>query len=88
MKYTNQHYVEIGELVTIEIAFSEAAMHMQVAGTIMQARLVARGNYWPAAQLYRDGQEYSFPITPGEAGFYFDSERKQFYCYLAEEQAQ
>lgn len=75
------HYVAIGDLVTIEVAHSEVAMHMQVAGTIMQARLLPAGDRWPCAQLYLDGREFSAPITPGEAGFYYDSERKQFYCY-------
>lgn len=75
-----KHFVEIGEIVRIEIAFSEVCMHMHVAGEVMNVRL--QGEQYPCAQLLLDdGREFSAPITPGEAGFY--SEGGRYYCYPA-----
>jgi hypothetical protein len=77
-----QVFVEFGETVTLEMPFSEVCMHMRIAGTVMQVRLQAPHGY-ANAQLIRDGQEFSFPITPGEAGFYFE-EGRGYYCYPVE----
>jgi hypothetical protein len=47
-------------------------MSMRVAGQVLEVELTS-GPY-PMAQLFKDGAEYSFPVTTGEAGVYQDSE--------------
>ena len=81
-----QQYVTPGQRVRMELPFSEVCMHMQVAGKVMVVQLLDRE--YPMAQLHRDdGTEFSAPITTGEAGFYWDSERRQHYCYPTQETA-
>ena len=78
---TEKRYVNVGDVVTMEIAHSEVCMHMQVAGSIMKVHL--QGELRPCAQLLRlDGTEFSAPITTGEAGFYYEDGR--YYCYPVE----
>lgn len=73
------YYVKPGEIVRLELPFSEVCVHMRVAGTVMSVRFEESG-----AQLLReDGGEFSVPITTGEAGFYFDSVAGKHYCYPA-----
>ena len=76
----NRFYPLPGDVVRIEIAFSEAAMHMQVAGRVMNVRFQSPHGYPNAQLLLEDGREYSAPITPGEAGFYCDNDGR-YYCY-------
>lgn len=78
-----RRFVEIGDVVTMEIAHSEACMHMQVAGTIMKVRLQAPHGNVHAQLLRPDGTEFSSSITTGEAGFYCENGR--YYCYPVEE---
>lgn len=60
-----------GDVVNIELPFSEVCCHMHVAGKRMNVRL----NAFMGAQLLNDdGSNFSFAITPGEAGIYHDSE--------------
>jgi len=55
---------KIGSTVTVELPYSEACMHMRVAGKTMEVLVLQNG-----AQLFdSDGKEFSFPITHGEAG--------------------
>lgn len=76
MKVYTPQYVKVGDTVNMEIAFSEVAMHMRVAGKVMPVKLVSER----MAQLLRpDGSDFSFPITMGEAGFYEDSRGIYFY---------
>lgn len=56
------------ELV-LRLPYSEVCMHLRVAGTRMRARLLADGM---VQLLDQDGQEFSFPITAGEAGLHHD----------------
>jgi len=71
-------YIRPGEKVLMECAYSEAAMHLGVAGKVMTVKLLE--TEYPTAQLYRrNGEEKSFPITYSEAGFYQDE--GGFYYY-------
>lgn len=72
MKRYTKKYVVPGQRFENEMPFSEACMSMQIAGKVLEVELTS-GKY-PMAQLYKDGQEYSFPVTTGEAGIYQDSE--------------
>ena len=84
MAITEKHFVSAGETVRMELPYSEVCMHMQVAGCVMGVRLQVSDRGYASAQLLRDdGKEYSAPITPGEAGFYFEDGR--YYCYATPE---
>lgn len=72
-----RRFVQPGDVVRIEIAFSEVCMFMHVAGKAMQVRFQSA---YAAQLLYDDGREFSAAITPGEAGFYFDP-KDGYYCY-------
>ena len=62
-------FIAPGEYGVMEIGYSEAAMHLRVAGKTMLFLLLDR--QYPMVQLYDDdGHDYSFPILPGEAGLY------------------
>ena len=78
--YSRKTYVKPGDKVYMEIAYSECAMSMRVAGTVMEVELIQSqaciGCY---AQLYKCGLEYSAPITSGEAGFYCDEGGYYYY---------
>lgn len=57
-----------GQRVRVRLPWSEVCMHLRVAGKVMTCELVEGGS---AVQLYdEEGDPYSFPITPGEAGFF------------------
>jgi len=79
--YSKKTYVDFGQHVTMEIGWSEAAMHLQIAGKILEVelRLTVPDKSVCVAQVHKDGAEYSFPITPGEAGFYWDSDGYYYY---------
>lgn len=56
--------MHIGEVLEIELPYSEVLMFMRVAGTAMHVECLANG-----AQLRdADGNAFSFPVTHGEAG--------------------
>lgn len=74
-------YIERGQVVTLELPYSEVCMHMGVAGQVMQVRLTPGPH--PMAQLIRDGRPFSFPVTTGEAGIYRDA--NGYYAYAAQE---
>lgn len=71
-------YVSPGQTVRMEIAFSEAAMSMRIAGQVLDVQLVP-AQYGACAQVYKNGFQYSFPITTGEAGFYQDDGGYYYY---------
>lgn len=76
-------YVKANEVVRLELSYSEVCMHMRVAGLEMDVRFQVSERGYASAQLLRDdGQEFSAAITPGEAGFYMDSDG--WYCYPTE----
>lgn len=57
-----------GERVEVRLPWSEVCMHMRVAGEVMFAELTEDGQ---GIQLYdAEGDQFSFPITLGEAGFH------------------
>jgi hypothetical protein len=63
LDYSRKTYVRPGERVTMLIAHSEAAMHMRVAGLLLEVLLTE--DQHPMAQLHVSGHEYSWPITTG-----------------------
>ncbi len=76
-------YIRVGQRVLIECAFSEACMHMRVAGRLMYAEVLRSEAGYYSVQLYTsndpDGMPFSFPIGVGEAGFYQDEVGKVYY---------
>jgi hypothetical protein len=80
---------KLGERVPVVGCYSEAMMHLGVAGQPIQVALVEQKNLRgetipglrPMAQIYHGNRPYSFPVLPGEAGFYEDEEG--FYCYVS-----
>jgi hypothetical protein len=79
-----QHFINPGETARMTIAHSEVAMHMGVAGKVMNVRLEPTERYAVAQLLTDDGREFSAPITVGEAGFYSERSgdgRTLFYYY-------
>lgn len=72
-----KRYMNVGDRAVITISHSEACMHMKIAGQILETELV-RPN---AVQIYKGGEVFSSPVTTGEAGYYWDSEKKQHYVY-------
>jgi hypothetical protein len=65
-----KQYIVRGERVPNEMPWSEVCMHMRVAGLVLDVEII--GEQYPMAQLYRDGQPFSAPITLGEAGIHQD----------------
>jgi hypothetical protein len=74
-----------GGYAEIELPFSEVAMHMGVAGTVMIVQLIVSEEGQFCAQLYTDElKRFSAPITIGEAGIYHTrghDSRPIFYHY-------
>lgn len=83
MRGTPKRFVQPGDVVRIEISFSEVAMYMHVAGEVMNVRFQSPYGYPNAQLLLEDGRPFSAPITPGEAGFYCEDGR--YYCYPVED---
>jgi hypothetical protein len=67
-----QRYVRPGEEFTHQVAWSEVACHLQVAGKRMRMVLQVGAEPWQASVqlLTSGGAPYSAPILPGEAGLY------------------
>ena len=64
---------------TITLPWSEVCMHMKVADKTMLGSLTEDGTM---VQLWTDeGEKFSAPITPTEAGLFYDSVRGQHYYY-------
>jgi hypothetical protein len=75
-------YVDTGDIVMMEMPYSEVCMSMRVAGHTMFAKVVSGAMGTTAAQLYElNGKPFSFPILMGEAGFLFDGNIRRYYCY-------
>jgi hypothetical protein len=70
--------VEVGDVVVVTLPYSEVCMHMRVAGTRRPIRVLEDG----AQILNEDGTPFSFPITQGEAGLFFD--RADSVLYLSD----
>lgn len=61
--------INVGEIVRVELPFSEVCMHMRVAGVSRNVEVRSDG----AQILNEDGSKFSFPVTHGEAGVYRDA---------------
>ena len=71
-------YLDVGDDFRHEMPYSEVCMHLNVDGKEMAGSLVEGG----MVQLWNDdGSQFSFPITAGEAGLYWDSTRGAYYYY-------
>jgi len=69
--------VEEGKRYRKAMPASEAMMHMKVVDQVFTIELFGH-----MVQLYReDGTEFSFKVTAGEAGLYYDSELSCYYFY-------
>ncbi|MFC4498473.1 MULTISPECIES: hypothetical protein [Streptomyces] len=71
--------LEIGDRIFLTMPWSEVCVHLQVADRVMEVEVREHG-----AQLLKDGEPYSIPITWGEAGIYTDSTTNKPYTYTAE----
>lgn len=79
MRSINPIYPKPGPKVRVKLPHSEACMHLKIAGQVREVALTESGNM---VQVYNhDGSPLSFPITPGEGGFYYDRELKMHYVY-------
>jgi len=63
-------YVKAGDIVEIVLPYSEVCMHLGLAGLGQKVQILSDG----VQILTVDGNNFSFPITYGEAGIYSDSE--------------
>ncbi|HZF23999.1 MAG TPA: hypothetical protein VE030_11115 [Burkholderiales bacterium] len=79
-----RRFVAPGDVVRLEIPSSEVCMSMHVAGEVMNVRFQSPHSYPNAQLLMDDGREFSAPITPGEAGFYYEDGK--YYCYPVDAQ--
>lgn len=72
--------VRSGDVVTVELPFSEVCIHMGVAGKRHRVRVEGPGarHRRTAYILYDDGGEV--PVTPGEAGIRTDTDGT-YYIY-------
>lgn len=61
--------IKTGDTVPVRLPWSEACMHLKVAGQVRNVRILATG----AQILNDDGTGYSFPVTHGEAGIFQDA---------------
>lgn len=74
-------YAQPGETVTLELPWSEVCMSMHVAGRTAQVRLEPCDDHGRCvAQIFDDnGRPFSFPVLPGEAGFYRNTDGWYYY---------
>ncbi|MEV7870150.1 hypothetical protein AB0P17_29585 [Streptomyces sp. NPDC088124] len=71
--------LEIGDRGRSEMPYSEVCMDMGIAGQVLEIEVRQH-----CAQLHKEGQPFSSPITWGEAGIYTDCTTGQPYTYDAE----
>jgi hypothetical protein len=84
MSTRRQRYVNPGDMVRVIGNYSEVMCHMRVAGKPIVVELLYKHhgtNIYFYAQVYKDLRPCGGPITTGEAGFFFDSEKNQYYTY-------
>jgi hypothetical protein len=62
--------VNLDQMVEVTLPYSEVCVHMKVAGKRMKVKLQTP---WQAQLFTMEGEPFSFPIAPGEAGIYSDS---------------
>jgi hypothetical protein len=76
-------YPLVGQRVRVVGCWSEVMMHFGLAEKPVEIALT--GGPHPMAEVYVNGRLFSAPITPGEAGFYWDDTRKRHYTYPADD---
>jgi hypothetical protein len=74
MNTTVRRSLRVGETVTLELPYSEVAMHLRVAGEHRPVRVLEAG----AQVLNPDGSPFSFPVLHGEAGIYAYSDGRLY----------
>lgn len=68
--------IQPGETGNVQIVYSEAACHLRVAGKCLPVTLLDHR----MAQIHNeDGSKYSFPVTAGEAGIYWNASGHYYY---------
>jgi hypothetical protein len=81
--YTLRCYPEVGEPVPAIGNCSEVIMYMRLDDKPIDVELV--GDKHKMVQLWVDHRKFSFPILPGEGGFYCrDHDRGVYYTYVDE----
>lgn len=73
-----KRYIQPGEKVRVEVPHSEVCIYMRVAGQVIDVEILPTEHGF-CAQLWRDGREFSSPVTDGEAGVYYDEEGPYVY---------
>lgn len=68
MNSNTTQVLRLGDIVTRTMPFSEACMHMKVAGKVHSVLVTRDG----AQILNHDGTKFSFEVALGEAGIYTD----------------
>lgn len=64
--------LQVGDRFSTIAPYSEVMMHMNLAGKPIEVEIVSER----AAQIYVDGQQFSMPVTLGEAGIYREGRRR------------
>ncbi len=73
-----QTFIKPGDTVEVILPHSEVCMHMKVAGKRAKVELTKAQH--PAAQIRRqDDTPFSFPVSYGEAGLYWDETQGYYY---------
>lgn len=94
MRQHRHQWVTNGDVVRVQLPHSEVCMHMRLAGQVRPVQFLSPAGQSAVVQiLNEDGSHFSFPILPGEAGFYrgrvgttIDGARVEgYYCYRAPE---
>ncbi|MFJ8699485.1 hypothetical protein [Streptomyces ardesiacus] len=70
--------IKVGDVVTLELPYSEVCMFLGVAGQTRSIRVTEHG----AQILNEDGSNFSYPVTHGEAGLITDYETRTFRRFL------
>lgn len=70
-----RQYVRRGDIVMMTLPYTEVCISMRVAGQVRSVLVVADG----AQILNNDGTKFSFPVSTGEAGIFFDTVSQRYY---------
>jgi hypothetical protein len=78
--YNKKTYVQPNDRVKILCPYSEVCCYMKLADRLMYAELHVSVNGYKTIQLFnKSGEQHSFPIMLGEAGFYEDLNGVYYY---------
>lgn len=70
-------WIKPGEKGRGMMPWSEVCMHMRVSDTVMEFELLETGEM--VQLIAGNGEKFSAPILPGEAGIYQDGKKRLFY---------